>query len=161
MASCTLSALPIISNPTNSSSPTLPWRLNPHNLATSLFGRKLSIRPSSSRRFVSKHRPAIATVLSSLPTLYVQWFQCVCYVCMRGICSFLALVEMIYLLLFPGNQRGLLLRKPQCEWISILYVLPCVYVVKFMRCEWVLVLGVFYEWLFGLRVMWSDGRRGQ
>ncbi|XP_062150499.1 ATP-dependent Clp protease ATP-binding subunit CLPT1, chloroplastic [Alnus glutinosa] len=69
MASCTLSSLPIISNPTNSSSPTLPWRLNPHNLATSLFGRKLSIRPSSSRRFVSKHRPAIATVLSSLPTL--------------------------------------------------------------------------------------------
>lgn len=72
MASCTFTALPIISNPTNSSSPTLPWRLNPHSLATSLFGRKLSIRLSTSRRFVSKHQPAIATVLSSLPTLYVK-----------------------------------------------------------------------------------------
>lgn len=84
MASHTLSALPISpstsqsqsshrltshSSSSSSSSLTLPIRLNPHeNLTSSLIGTKLSIRPSTSKSFVSKHRPAIATVLFSLPT---------------------------------------------------------------------------------------------
>ncbi|KAB1208162.1 hypothetical protein CJ030_MR6G019793 [Morella rubra] len=78
MASHTLSALLKLSNctpqcchrnATDSSSPTLLRRLNHNDLATSFIGRKLSIRHSSSKRLVSKHRPAIATVLFSLPTL--------------------------------------------------------------------------------------------
>ncbi|KAF3943922.1 hypothetical protein CMV_029566 [Castanea mollissima] len=47
----------------------LPWRLNPHNnLVGSLIGKKLPIQPSTSKYLVSKHRPPIATVLSSLLT---------------------------------------------------------------------------------------------
>lgn len=69
MASCTLCAFSVISNSTSSSSPALPSRLNPHNAGTSLFGRKLSIRPSSSKCFLLKHRTAVATVQFSLPTL--------------------------------------------------------------------------------------------
>jgi hypothetical protein len=50
------------------------------------------------------------------PTLYVQMISmCMLRMYVWDVCSFLALVEMIYLLLFPGNQRGLLLRKLQCE----------------------------------------------
>ncbi|XP_023914993.1 ATP-dependent Clp protease ATP-binding subunit CLPT1, chloroplastic [Quercus suber] len=76
MTSHTLSALPISQSchrltsdsSSSSSSLTLPWRLNPlNNLVSSLIGNKLSIQPSTSKPLVSKHRPTIATVLSSLP----------------------------------------------------------------------------------------------
>ncbi|KAL5570034.1 hypothetical protein UlMin_026609 [Ulmus minor] len=51
-----------------SSSPFLPWRLNPYNHSTSFIGQNLSIRPPNLRHLALKHRPAIATVLLSLPT---------------------------------------------------------------------------------------------
>ncbi|XP_041007445.1 ATP-dependent Clp protease ATP-binding subunit CLPT1, chloroplastic [Juglans microcarpa x Juglans regia] len=84
MASHTLSGLPIIlycnsqschrnapdtDSSSSSSSSTLLRRPKHDNLTTPFTGRKLSIRSSSSQRFVSKHRSAIATVLLSLPTL--------------------------------------------------------------------------------------------
>lgn len=78
MASHTLSAV-VIPLPTSqpshgnqtassSSSPLLPWRLNPTNLSASFVGRRLAIRPSNLSNLASKRRPAIATVLFSLPT---------------------------------------------------------------------------------------------
>ncbi|XP_015877854.3 ATP-dependent Clp protease ATP-binding subunit CLPT1, chloroplastic [Ziziphus jujuba] len=75
MASHTLSALPITSSISQTShgncgasSAILPWRLNLHNLSSSFVGCKLKIGPSSSSHLASKHRPAVATVLFSLPT---------------------------------------------------------------------------------------------
>lgn len=77
MASYTLSAIIVAPSSTSQSSfvnnsvasPSfLQWRLNPYDLSTSFFGRQLSIRPSNLRHLATKHRPAVATVLFSLPT---------------------------------------------------------------------------------------------
>ncbi|XP_024029671.1 ATP-dependent Clp protease ATP-binding subunit CLPT1, chloroplastic [Morus notabilis] len=76
MASHTLSAIviplsalqPSQGNYSSASSPLLPWRLHPTNLSTSCVGRQLLIRPTNFKNLASKRRPAIATVLFSLPT---------------------------------------------------------------------------------------------
>ncbi|PON59972.1 Clp, N-terminal [Trema orientale] len=71
MASHTLSAIVVVPSSTSQSSHgsySLPRRLNPCDLSTSFAGRQLSIRPSNLRHLATKHRPAIATVLFSLPT---------------------------------------------------------------------------------------------
>lgn len=120
-----------------SSSSTLLRRPKPHNLTSSFTGRRLSIRPSSSQRFVSKHRPAIATVLLSLPTLYVQmlWtcaYKLMCmYVCVRACLDvlFIGLAGVI-----RGNDLfALFSRKPERassdktpKWVNFKFVFACV-----------------------------------
>ncbi|XP_062073304.1 ATP-dependent Clp protease ATP-binding subunit CLPT1, chloroplastic [Humulus lupulus] len=77
MASHTLSAIVVVPSSTSQTSswnhyrascPLLSWRLSRFYLSTSFVGRQLSIRPSNLMHLATKHRPAIATVLFSLPT---------------------------------------------------------------------------------------------